>query len=722
MKRVPTSKSKPVKSPDADKRDHFRIDDLCAQLEKRFSPQQIVDVRRAYQMAANAHEGQTRKSGEAYIFHPLAVARTIADLHMDCDSIMAAILHDVIEDTAITRNDLEKEFGPEVAALVDGLSKLTHLKFESQVEAQAANFRKMFLAMVDDIRVVLIKLADRLHNVRTLGVLAPLKRRRIARETLEIYAPIANRLGIHTLKLELEDLGFASLYPMRYRTLTEAVKRSRSRRKESLQKSEIFISAKLEEAGFNARVRSREKHLYSIYQKMHHKRLSFNEVFDKLAIRVVVTSVDDCYRVLGVMHNLYKPVPGRFKDYIAIPKSNGYQSLHTNLFGRDGVPIEVQIRTEEMDRFAESGVAAHWLYKSGKDAENAQVRAREWLRDLLDLQQRTGSSIEFLENVKVNLFPDEIYVFSPAGDIYELPARATVVDFAYAIHSDIGHTCSAAKVDRRLVPMNTTLQTGQTVEVITSPGSRPSPLWLNFVVTAKARTAIRHFLKNMQEDEAQSFGERLLKRALTKYSMTLDQVRPELLQQLLDEFHYAHIEQLWIDIGLGNRVAALMAKRLIPEWRSQRADSNTAKLPIKGTEGMVISFAKCCRPIPGDGIQGFLSAGRGLVIHRSSCSNTRAYGRTADKWIQVEWDTAIKGEYPVVVATEVIDKRGVLAMIASIISELDSNIENINFKDRDGRNTYIDFTVSVRDRKHLAEIIRNLRNRALVIRVRRLSQ
>lgn len=701
--------------------DREAIKNLCSQLLPRLGNDQVEEVYRAYEMAAAAHKGQSRKTGEPYIMHPIAVANIIAGMNMDKDSIIAAMLHDVIEDTSMTKENLQEEFGTEVAELVDGLSKLTHLKFESQREAQAANFRKMFLAMVDDIRVVLIKLADRLHNVRTLDVLPPKKRRRIARETLEIYAPIANRLGIHKLKMDLEEYGFKSLYPMRYRILQEAVKRSRSQRKESLRKSEVLIAARLNEEGFNAEVSSREKHLHSIYLKMRHKHLSFQEVYDKLAYRIVVDTVDECYRVLGIVHNLYKPMPGRFKDYIAIPKSNGYQSLHTYLFGRDGLPIEVQIRTREMDHFAESGVAAHWLYKSGAEGGSAQVRAREWIKNLLDMQRTIGSSVEFLENVKVDLFPNEIYVFSPAGDIYELPSGATVVDFAYAIHSDIGHTCVAAKVDRRLVPMNTQLSTGQTAEIITSPGSRPSPLWLNFVITAKARTAIRHFLKNLQDDEAEEFGKRLLSRALNKYSISLEKLDPELCEQLLTDYGYQTMSQLHIEIGLGDRVAALAAKRLVPAWREQTVSSQAGKLIIKGTEGMVVSFAKCCHPIPGDGIQGFLSSGRGLVVHRSSCRNIQSSGRGADKWIHVAWDSMPSGEYSVVIATEVIDKRGVLAMIAAIISELDANIENIYFRDRDGRNTQIDFAIAVKDRKHLAQVIRTLRNRSLVIRVRRLS-
>jgi len=704
----------------------YLISDLCDELRERLDGEQIDDVHRAYLLAAEAHEGQSRLSGEPYIHHPLAVARTVAELNMDRDSIIAAILHDVIEDTPLTKEDLAEQFGDEVAQLVDGLSKLTTLKFKSRLEAQAANFRKMFLAMVDDIRVVLIKLADRLHNMGTLQALSQEKRRRIARETLEIYAPIANRLGIHTLKQELEDLGFRVLYPNRYRVLEEAVKKIRGNRKELLQKVAGLIETRLGDEGFeNTSVSAREKPLYSIFQKMRTRQLPFHEVLDKFAIRIIVQSVDDCYRSIGILHNLFKPVPGRFKDYIAIPKANGYQSLHTSLIGIDGVLVEVQIRTQEMDRFAESGVAAHWLYKSGADADSAQLRAREWLRSMLEVQQTTGSSVEFLENVKVDLFPDEIYIFSPRGDIYQLPINATAVDFAYAIHSDIGHACVAARINGRLAALSSGLETGQTVEILTAAGSRPSPLWLNFVVTAKARSAVRHFLKTMQDEEAIEFGRRLLNRALAKSSSSLDAVSNASLESLLEEFGYDAPEALYRDVGLGNRVASLVAKRLLPD-NKRRTNSKTRSKPrrerplaIKGTEGLVVTFGKCCRPIPGDGIQAFLSAGRGLVIHRTNCPNVRDHRRGMDKWVQVEWDASGTGDYTVEIATELLDRRGALAKVASIIAEHDSNIENIHFKDRDRLATHINFTLSVRDRKHLAAILRSLRNRSVVMRVRR---
>ncbi|MFP4697040.1 RelA/SpoT family protein, partial [Thiohalospira sp.] len=478
------------------------ISDLCEQLEDYLEPEQVAEVYRAYLFGAEAHEGQQRKSGEPYIYHPLAVAQILAELRLDHESLVAGVLHDTLEDTRVAKEDIAAAFGEEVAELVDGVSKLTQVHFGTKAEAEAENFRKMMLAMARDLRVILIKLADRLHNMRTLGVMRPDKRRRIARETLEIYAPIANRLGMNSLRLELEDLGFRAMYPMRYRILAKAVQSARGNRKEVVARIEGGIKARLAEEGLEGRVEGREKHLYSIYRKMRDKHLHFQEVFDVYAFRVVVDRVDTCYRVLGAVHNLYKPVPGRFKDYIAIPKANGYQSLHTVLFSPWGVPIEIQIRTRDMDRVAEAGIAAHWLYKTGNEAHAtvAQTRAREWLRELLEMQQNAGNSLEFLENVKVDLFPDEVYVFTPKGQIMELPRGATAVDYAYAVHSDVGNTCVGVRIDRRLMPLNTRLLNGQTVEIVTAPGAHPNPAWLNFVITGKARTAIRAYLKDLQGD------------------------------------------------------------------------------------------------------------------------------------------------------------------------------------------------------------------------------
>jgi GTP diphosphokinase / guanosine-3',5'-bis(diphosphate) 3'-diphosphatase len=697
------------------------ISELCRQLESYLEPDQVREVYRAYLFSAEAHQGQSRVSGEPYIYHPLAVAQILADMRMDYKSLIAAILHDVIEDTGTLKEQVARMFGEEVAELVDGVSKLTQIKFESQAEAQAENFRKMMLAMVRDIRVILIKLADRLHNMRTLGVMKPDKRRRIARETLDIYAPIANRLGMNSLRLELEDLGFSAYYPMRARILAEAVKRARGNRKEILSKIEAAIKQRLEHDSITARVLSREKHLLSLYQKMRGKRLSFHDVFDVYAFRVVVENVDICYRVLGVVHSLYKPVPGRFKDYIAIPKANGYQSLHTVLFGPYGVPIEVQVRTEEMERVAESGIAAHWLYKSGDDgAGSAHARAREWLRALLEMQKNAGNSLEFLENVKIDLFPDEVYVFTPRGEIMELPRGATAVDFAYAVHTDVGDTCIAAKIDRRLAPLRTTLHNGQTVEIITAPGAHPNPSWLNFAVTGKARSNIRHYLKNLHHEEAVNLGRRLLDKALLSLNLPTVEQSAERLVEVAASYGLKTVDDLLEDIGLGNRMPILTARRLQGEDVADvSAAVGAVPLAIRGTEGMVVSFAKCCRPIPGDRIVGFVSAGRGIVIHTEGCKNIADIRNRPEKWVDVEWEREVKGEFSAELRVEVANQRGVLATVAAAIADMGSNIENVGIEERDGLNTSIAFTITVRDRLHLARVMRRIRHIPLVLRISR---
>ena len=712
-----------ITHPDGEPR--LLISELCRQLESYLEPDQVREVYRAYLFSAEAHEGQQRVSGEPYIYHPVAVAQILADMRMDYNSLIAAILHDVIEDTGTAKDQVAKAFSEEVAELVDGVSKLTQIKFESQAEAQAENFRKMMLAMVRDIRVILIKLADRLHNMRTLGVMPPDKRRRIARETLDIYAPIANRLGMNSMRLELEDLGFAAYYPMRSRILAEVVKRARGNRKEILSKIEAAIKQRLEHDGIEARVHSREKHLYSLYQKMRGKRLSFHDVFDVYAFRVVIDNVDTCYRVLGVVHNLYKPVPGRFKDYIAIPKANGYQSLHTVLFGPYGVPIEVQIRTNDMDRVAEAGIAAHWLYKSGEDgASSAHARAREWLRELLEMQKNAGNSLEFLENVKIDLFPDEVYVFTPRGEIMEMPRGATAVDFAYAVHTDVGNTCIAAKIDRRLAPLRTPLLNGQTVEIITAPGAHPNPSWLNFAVTGKARSNIRHYLKNLHREEAINLGRRLLDKALLGMGMPPTESNQGRLQEIAESYGLKTVEDLLEDIGLGNRMPLLAARRIQGDEADVAAEvgaprNDGAPLAIRGTEGMVVNFAKCCRPIPGDRIVGFVSAGRGIVIHTENCKNIADYRSKPEKWVDVEWERTVTGEFTAELRVEVANQRGVLATVAAAIADMGSNIENVGVEERDGLSTSIAFTITVHDRQHLARVMRRIRHIPLVLRISR---
>ncbi|MGD2057046.1 MAG: RelA/SpoT family protein, partial [Gammaproteobacteria bacterium] len=659
----------------------FLISDLCHMLESYLESDQVQEVYRAYLFSAEAHEGQHRMSGEPYIYHPVAAARILAELGLDHKSIIAAILHDVIEDTPTAKDQIAREFGNEVAELVDGVSKLTQIEFESQAEAQAENFRKMILAMVRDIRVILVKLADRLHNMRTLGVMRPEKRRRIARETLDIYAPIANRLGINAIRVELEELGFAALYPLRYRVLEKAVRVARGHRKEVLSKIETAIKRRMHQEELSGRILSREKHLYSLYCKIRNKALSFDDVYDVYAFRIVVDTVDTCYRVLGVMHNLYKPVPGKFKDYIAIPKANGYQSLHTILFGPYGVPIEVQIRTEEMDKVAESGVAAHWLYKSGEqNQDQMQAGAREWLRELLEMQKHAGNSLEFLENVKIDLFPDAVYVFTPAGQIMKLPHGATVVDFAYSVHTDVGNTCVAGKVDRQLVPLRTPLRNGQTVEVMTAEGAHPSPAWLGFVVSAKARSSIRHYQKSLKREEAIDLGRRMLDRALAVFNATADGITENRLAILLKEYRIASYEDLLMDVGMGRRLAVLVARALVTAGEDspgrQGAEKSMRPLVIKGTEGMVMHFAKCCRPIPGDPVVGLMTAGRGMVIHTTTCRNLRDHRHPPENYIDVQWEPGIEEEYPVEVGVLVADRRGVLATVAAALGNADSNIEN----------------------------------------------
>lgn len=708
----------------------FRISHLCEMLETYLEMEQVAEVYQAYLLGAEAHDGQTRASGEPYIYHPLAVARILAEMHMDQKSIISAILHDVIEDTKYDKELIESRFGSEVADLVDGVSKLTHMEFATKAEAQAENFRKMMLAMVKDIRVIIIKLADRLHNMRTLGIMRPDKRRRIARETLEIYAPIANRLGMNRIRLELEDLGFLAMYPTRYRVIDDNVKKARGNRKEIVSKLEESISERMRQEALIARVIGREKHLFSIYNKMKMKQLSFNEVMDVYALRIVVNSVDMCYRVLGSVHNLYKPVPGKFKDYIAIPKSNGYQSLHSVLFTPYGVAVEVQIRTEDMDRVAEAGIAAHWLYKDDDDAasNSAQVRARRWLHDLLELQQHAGNSIEFLENVKIDLFPDEVYLFTPDGEIMAMPRGATAVDFAYAVHTDVGNQCVAAKVDRQLVPLRTKLLNGQTVEIITTPTASPNPIWMDFVFTAKARTNIRHYLHHLQHDEAEELGKRLLNKCLAVHGTSIDVIPEEEVQLVSEEQGFVSTGDMYCALGLGNHIPIVVALALT-QIRKKMGDRSigddeliTQPLGIKGTEGAVINYAKCCRPIPGDPILGFITAGRGIVIHTQDCKNVAEFKDKPEKWIDVKWEDDIHGDFPIDISLLVRSKRGVLARVAATIADMEANIENVNIDERDGVHSTLNFAVLVENRQHLARIMRELRKMEEVIRIQRINK
>jgi RelA/SpoT family (p)ppGpp synthetase len=636
---------------------------------------------------------------------------------MDYQTLCAAILHDVLEDTEKNKEEISKLFDKDIAELVDGVSKLTQIKFDSKEEAQAHNLRKMIMAMSNDIRVILVKLADRLHNMRTVSALNPEQRRRIARETLEIYAPIAQRLGINNIRLELEELGFAALYPMRHRLLEQQVIKARGHRKEIILKIRNALKRRFRQEKIPAQIIGREKHLYGIYQKMLKNRLSFHEVYDVFAFRIIVDNVDTCYRALGTVHNLYKPVPGKFKDYVAIPKVNGYQSLHTVLFGPFGVPIEVQIRTAEMDDVAEAGIAAHWLYKSGSTSEHksAQKRARVWLKNIIDMQATAGNPQEFLENVKIDLFPDSVYNFTPKGKIVELPRGATAVDFAYAIHTDVGNKCVGVRIDRRLAPLGTLLTTGQTIEIINAPGARPDPAWLNFAISAKARSNIRQYLKNLQKNEAASLGKRLLVRELTQLSANYDDIKSKQFQKVLDDSHIDSEEILLQEIGLGNRIAKLIARQLIenpvPEkTRKKFNGKDRHPLVIKGTEGMVVNFPKCCLPIPDDKILGFVTAGRGIVIHHQSCPNIGEYRNHPDKWINVIWENGLEGDFRAHISIDVTNQRGMLAKLASTIADENANIVHVEMKDRDDRYTSLRFIIEVKNRVHLARIMRKVRS------------
>ena len=707
-----------AKLPGASKRDHG-LRQLVEKLESYLPGDQIEIIIQAYEFGAVAHDGQKRQSGEDYISHPVAVAQELADMYLDAQAISAAILHDVVEDTEASITEIEEKFGAEVAILVDGVSKLDQIQFHSRAEAHAESFRKMMLAMIEDIRVILVKLADRLHNMQTLDAMPAKKKARIARETLDIYAPIANRLGINRFKVMLEDLGFRYLYPMRYRVLEKALRRSKGSQRQMVKRISEEFSKTLADENISAEVIGREKHLYSVYKKMLEKKRLLNDVVDVFGFRIIVDDVNNCYKVLGLVHGLYKPMPGRFKDYVAIPRINGYQSLHTTLFGPKGQPLEVQIRTRDMDRVAESGVASHWQYKAEEKSDaTPQRRARDWLANLAELQ-RSGTSEEFLESVKVDLFPDKIYVFTPKGDILPMPKGSTTVDFAYAVHTDIGNRCVAAKIDRRLVPLRTPLQNGQTVEIVTTRGARPNPNWLTFVRTAKARTAIRNHMKTMRSSESVDLGKRLLDRSLKDLDSSLRKVGKVRMKSALDELGLNNNEELFEQIGLGERLAPLTARFLIGVNEEGESEPSTASLVIAGTEGMVVSYARCCHPIPGDEVMGYLSSGRGIVIHRNNCGNLSNFRKQPEKWISVSWEDAIDREFASQIQVDTLNKPGVLAEVAATIGDRGSNIEQVAVLGRHEDCSVLSFLLQVRDRTHLAQIMRSVRNMPNVIRVLR---
>ncbi|GMQ47961.1 bifunctional GTP diphosphokinase/guanosine-3',5'-bis pyrophosphate 3'-pyrophosphohydrolase [Vibrio sp. 10N] len=701
----------------------YLFDSLKDVAQEYLTEPQIEALRQSYVVARDAHEGQTRSSGEPYIIHPVAVARILAEMRLDIETLQAALLHDVIEDTEVTKEELEEQFGNTVAELVDGVSKLDKLKFRDRKEAQAENFRKMVLAMVQDIRVILIKLSDRTHNMRTLGALRPDKKRRIARETLEIYAPLAHRLGIHNIKTELEELGFEALYPNRYRVLKEVVKAARGNRKEMIQRIHSEIEGRLEEVGLNCRVLGREKNLFSIYNKMKTKEQRFHTIMDIYAFRVIVDTADTCYRVLGQVHSLYKPRPGRMKDYIAVPKANGYQSLHTSMVGPHGVPVEVQIRTEDMDQMADKGVAAHWAYKGNGDrtGTTAQIKAQRWMQSLLELQQSAGNSFEFIENVKSDLFPDEIYVFTPKGRIVELPLGATAVDFAYAVHTDVGNTCVGARVDRHPYPLSKALKNGQTVEIISAPGARPNAAWLNYVVTSRARTKIRQVLKTMRREESIVLGRRLLNHALGRHS--IDTIYPDNINEVLTDLKLDSVDDLLADIGLGELMSIVIARRLLGDTdeltQTSSVPTTGKKLPIRGAEGILLTFANCCHPIPDDHIIAHVSPGRGLVVHRETCPNVRGHQKEPDKYMAVEWSDDFEQEFTAELKVDLQNHQGALAELTNVIAKTGSNIHGISTEERDGRLYTVTVLLTTKDRVHLAGIMKRIRVMPHALRVRR---
>lgn len=698
---------------------------LTDKLTLYLDPKEVDRIERAYHFSEKCHLGQMRQSGDPYITHPLAVANILADMRMDHESLMAALLHDVIEDTGVTKGQISRRFGRTVADLVDGVSKLGEVASASRAEQQAESFQKMTLAMSRDIRVMLVKLADRLHNMRTLGVLSPEKKRRIARETIDIYAPIAQRLGINDVRLEFEDLGFAAMYPLRHRRLREALKASRKNRKEVVSEIHQSIEMRLDKEMVKVKVKGREKHLWSIYLKMREKKKSFRDIMDVFAFRLIVDNVDDCYRALGIIHNIYKPVPGEFKDYIAIPKANGYQSLHTVLVGMHGVIIEVQIRTTEMEAMANFGIAAHWEYKTGNsNIATSQKKAARWIQGLLEMQQQAGNSLEFLEHVKADLFPDEVYVFTPKGQIVELPLGATPIDFAYSVHTGLGNRCIACHVDGELTPLSEPLKSGQKVEIVSAAGAQPNPNWLNFVVTAKARSAIRHFLKNQQHDESVDLGKRLLDQALSNLGTSYNKLKKSQIKMLLKETGAPTFEFVLQQIGLGNRVPFAVANLMVPVNKRQIVeDKKNSNLPvvIDASEGLLVQYGRCCHPIPGDPILGHLSPGKGLVIHHESCRNLKEIRRFPEKCMPLVWSSVVEGEFAVELKVEVTPERGFIAALAARMTEEDATIEHISVDEKDALTSIVDVVLTVKNRIHLADIMRRARSLKPVRKVYRVK-
>jgi len=697
------------------------ISEFARHLGLYLPPQDVALVESAYAFSDTAHRGQFRNSGDPYISHPLAVASILSQWRFDAEGLSAALLHDVMEDTAVTKAEIQERFGAAVANLVDGVSKLDQLEFATRETAQAENFRKMLLAMAQDLRVILIKLADRLHNMRTLDAVPGDKKKRIATETVEIYAPIANRLGLNNVYQELQDLAFRYLHPLRYRTLAKAIKAARGNRREVVGKMLESIRTNLHNAGINATVSGREKTLFSIYRKMTEKHLSFAQVLDIYGFRILVDDVDACYRVLGVLHHLYKPIPGKFKDYIAIPKANGYQSLHTKLIGPYGTPLEVQIRTHAMHRTAEAGVASHWLYKDANHPGIAQAQreTQGWLQSLLEIQTESGDSAEFLEHIKGDLFPDEVYVFTPKGKIMSLPRTATPIDFAYAVHTDIGHHCVAAKINHELAPLRTLLKNGDLVEIVTAPGARPNPAWLKFVATGKARSRIRNYLKNLQQKESAALGEKMLAQAAGALKISIEDLGPEQWTALVRQCGAKTRIELLADIGQGRRLAFAVAQALTVEGKGATR-GKTGPLSLRGIEGVAVQYAKCCHPIPGDRIVGVLRRGQSLQVHVADCPVARKATGEHEQILDVEWSPEVTGDFPVTIRAFVSDQRGALARIAMEISEAGANIANVSLERAEGeRAVNMVFTIEVWGRDHLARVMRALRRVPELLKIQR---
>jgi GTP pyrophosphokinase len=688
-------------------------------------PADVESIERAYEVARAAHSGQYRASGEPYITHPLAVARILAEWHLDAQALMAALLHDVVEDTQTTKTEISRRFGKAVGELVDGVSKIDRIEFATLQHAQAENFRKMLLAMARDVRVILIKLADRLHNMRTLEAVPLEKQERIARETLDIYAPIANRLGLIAVYYELEDLGFHYLHPHRFRVLEKALKRARGNRRDAVGKIQDAIQLRLKEFKVEASVSGREKHISSIYKKMQEKNISFSEVFDIYGFRIIVPDVPSCYLAMGALHTFYKPIPGKFKDYIAIPKANGYQSLHTTLFGPFGMPIEIQIRSLDMHKVAEAGVASHWMYKSAEsDMRDVQLKTHQWLQSLLEIQSESGDALEFLEHIKVDLFPDEVYVFSPKGKIFALPKGATTIDFAYSVHTDVGNHCVAAKVDGEPVPLGTVLRNGNRVEILTDPQARPNPVWLSYVATGKARSHIRHYLKTMQLQESAEVGELLLVQALRSLKANPDEIGESHWVAFFKGDSAKNREEVLADIGLGKRLAVVVAKKLLAvEQSGADGEMRLDSITIRGTEGLAVQFAACCHPIPGDPIIAQIRKGQGLLVHTHDCPAIHPFHFDPEKWVDVQWDASPDKLFDVNARLTAQNTRGVLARLAAEVSEADANIDHIETEQRaSAAYTTLVFTIQVRNRMHLAHVFRRLRRIPEVVRIQRLKK